>query len=202
LFPFFGGFISKGTRMKKIGCSVLLGCVLQASLEGQQVSQGVGANTNVQVLSAGPTIVERSANSRIWATITSETNENGDISLVTNNAYTELATGICYIDPNSGQYVDSVEEVVSVPGGAKATQGRYQVSWALNANTPAGAVTVTTADGKHLLSTVFGLAWYDLASGSNAPIGRLKDCNGAINAPNQVVYSDDASVTQVSVLTF
>ena len=78
----------------------------------------------------------------------------------------------------------------SVPGGAQALQGRHQVQWALNANTPGGAVVLTTPDGKQISSTVFGMAWYDVTTGSNAVIGRLKDCNGAIVEPNQVVYSD------------
>ena len=59
-----------------------------------------------------------------------------------------------------------------------------------NANTPDGAVTLTTPDAKRLSSTVFGMACYDTASGSNAAIARLQDCNGAIAAPNQVVYAD------------
>ncbi len=40
------------------------------------------------------------------------------------SSYTELATGISYL--LNGEYVDSVEEVDPVAGGAQATRGRYQ----------------------------------------------------------------------------
>jgi len=132
-------------------------------------------------------IVQRGPYSRIWQRTLLSTNATGFVA--TNvQSYTELATGICYL--SNGQYFDSVEQVDPVPGGAQAIQGRHQVQWALNANTPTGAVTVTTPDAKQLSTTVFGLAYYDVASGSNATIAQLKDCTGSIVAPNGVVYSD------------
>ena len=82
-----------------------------------------------------------------------------------------------------------MEEVTAVPGGAQAVEGRAQVYWALNANTASGAVTVITPDNKKLSSTVFGMAYFDTASGSNAPVVYLQDCTGSIAAPNQVIYS-------------
>jgi Concanavalin A-like lectin/glucanases superfamily len=131
--------------------------------------------------------VQRGPDSKVWQETFLSTNASGDVT--TNiQSYTELATGICYLTNN--EYVDSVEEVDPVPGGAQAVQGRHQVYWALNANTPGGAVTVATPDGKQLSSTVFGLAYFDLATGSNAVIGQLKDCNGSIVNTNQVVYAD------------
>ena len=115
------------------------------------------------------------------------TNETGDVT--TNySSYTELATGISYL--LNGEYVDSVEEVDPVAGGAQATRGRHQVQWANNANTPGGAVTIITPDGVQLNSTVFGLAYFDLATGSNAVIGQLQNCAGAIIPPNQVLYTN------------
>ena len=65
-------------------------------------------------------------------------------------SYTELATGFCYL--KNGQYIDSAEEI-------DPSQGRYQVQWLGNANSPGGAVTVSAADGKQLLSTVYDLAY-------------------------------------------
>ncbi len=136
--------------------------------------------------SSGYAIVQRGPNSRLWQRTRVQTNAIG--TLTTNlQSYTELASGICYIA--NGQYVDSVEEVNPVPGGAQAIQGRHQVRWFLNANTSGGAVTVTTPDAKQLSSTVFGLAYYDAASGSSAVIARLKDSTGSIIAPNQVLYA-------------
>jgi hypothetical protein len=128
---------------------------------------------------------QRGPHSKIWQKATVQTDASGNVT--TNvNSYTELATGICYL--TNGDYADSVEEVDSAPGGAQAVQGRHKVQWSLNANTPGGAVKITTPDGKELSSTVFGMAYYDAASGSNAAIAVLNDCNGSIAAPNQVVY--------------
>ncbi|HEX3718234.1 MAG TPA: hypothetical protein VH595_09710 [Verrucomicrobiae bacterium] len=135
------------------------------------------------------TCVQRGPNSRVWQKAVVSTNAAG---LVTTNlgAYTELATGLCYLNPASGQYVDSVEGIQLTAMGAEAINGRQQVRWAANANTPNGAVTVTTPDGKQLSSTVYGLAYYDVSSGSNAPLAWVQDCTGAIIGSNQVVYSD------------
>ncbi|MGP8200503.1 MAG: hypothetical protein ACLQU4_13485, partial [Limisphaerales bacterium] len=130
--------------------------------------------------------VEHGPDSKLWQRVVLHTNQSGAVR--TNlQSYTELATGLCHL--KDGEYVDSVEEVEPVDGGAQAIHGRHQVWWAANANAPNGAVTLTTPDGKTLTSTVFGLAYYDVASGSNAAIARLQDCNGAIVAPNQVVYA-------------
>jgi hypothetical protein len=137
--------------------------------------------------SSGYSIVRRGPNSRIWQRALLCTNAVGDVT--TNlQSYTELATGVCYL--SNGEYVDTVEQVEPVAGGAQAVQGRYQVQWALNANTPGGAVTLTTPDAKQLSSTVYGLAYYDAASGSNVTIATLKNCNGSIVATNQVLYAD------------
>jgi hypothetical protein len=60
-------------------------------------------------------IVQRLPHSRLWQRTLLSTNALGMVR--TNvQSYSELATGICYLA--NGQYVDSVEQVNSVPGGA------------------------------------------------------------------------------------
>lgn len=136
----------------------------------------------------GYAITARGPDSRAWQRVTWVTNTlNGDVGTMT-NSYTELCTGVCY--QQGGQWFDSVEAINPVPGGAEAIQGPHQVQWSLNANTPGGAVIVTTPDAKQLSSTVYGLAYYDVATGSNAALAQLQDCNGLIVATNQVVYAD------------
>ena len=130
--------------------------------------------------------MERGPDSKVWQRAVLQTNLSGEVT-TNQQSYTELATGLCYLQ--DGQYVDSVEEVDSTANGAQAIQGRHQVQWSLNANNPGGAVILTTPDGKTLTSTVFGMAYYDVASGSNAAIAQLQDCNGSIVAPNQVLYA-------------
>jgi hypothetical protein len=150
-----------------------------------QAQAPAAASTN-QVDSTNYICVLAGPYSKTWQKSLLSTNTSGDVT-TNQQSYEEIGTGICYL--SGGQYVDSVEEVESVPGGAQAIQGRHQVQWALNANTPGGAVTVNTPDGKQISSTIFGLAYFDSVSGSNAPIGQLKDCNGSIVAPNQVLFA-------------
>jgi hypothetical protein len=159
--------------------------------------QTTAATETTQLDSTNYTCVQRGPYSRVWQRTLVRSNASG--VLTTNHpSYTELATGICYL--SNGVYVDSVEQVEAVAGGAQAIQGRHKVQWALDANTPGGAVAITTPDAKQLSSTVFGLAYYDVASGSNAAIARLKDCNGSIVAPNQVLYADAFSNITADVL--
>jgi hypothetical protein len=160
---------------------------------GQQQPPG-GTN---QSDASGYVCVERGPYSKVWQSTLLFTNASGEVE--TNvQYYTELATGICYL--TNSEYVDSVEQVDLAPGGAQAVQGRHQVQWAANANTPGGAVTVMTPDDKQLASTVFGLAYHDVATGSNAIIGQLKDCIGSIVEPNQVLYSNAFSNVTADIL--
>jgi hypothetical protein len=160
--------------------------------QAQPVASGIVSNDSTNYV-----CIQRALHSKVWQRQVLRVDNSGNVT--TNYpSYTELATGICFF--SNGQYFDSVEQVESVAGGAQAIQGRHQVQWALNANTPGGAVTVITPDAKQLSSTVFGLAYYDVASGSNAAIGRLKDCNGSIAAPNQVLYADAFSNVTADVL--
>jgi hypothetical protein len=123
------------------------------------------------------------------------TNSDGDVSTNT-QSYVELGTGICYTNA-AGEWTDSVEQVVSVPGGAAALQGRHRVAWGLTSATP---VTITTPDSKQLSCQVYGMAYYDQASGSNAAIGTLQDSEGAIVAPNGVVFTNSISNVSADVL--
>jgi hypothetical protein len=169
---------------------ILVACRISVGLLGFALGICLcqGQNTGTPATAGEDVIMQRGPDSRVWGVVSLITNQDATVEVVTNQSYIELATGICYL--SNGVYVDSVEEVDPVPGGAQAVHGRHHVQWALNANTPGGAVTVLTPDGKQLSSTVYGLAYYDIASGSNAPISWLKNCNGAIVAPNGVLYSD------------
>jgi len=141
--------------------------------------------------------VQRGPDFKVWQRSVVQTNEAG-VVWTNQESYTELATGLCY--QQNGQYVDSVEQVDPAAGGAQAVQGQHQVWWAANANTPNGVVILTTPDGKQLASTVFGLAYSDLASGSNAAIAQVQDCKGSIVAPNQVIYAGAFSNLTADVL--
>jgi hypothetical protein len=141
------------------------------------------------------TCVQRGPDSREWQEAVMVTNAEGDVS--TNfQSYVELATGICYTN-GAGELVDSVEQVESVAGGAQAVQGRHRVQWGSDVEAP---ITIQTPDGKQLTCQVYGLAYYDLSSGSNAAIARLQDSQGSILPPNQVIYQDAFSNVTADIL--
>jgi len=131
---------------------LFLGFLILPAIRAHGQGQTLSPTATNLTDSTGYVCVQRGPNSRIWQSTTFLTNSDGE---VTTNfpSYTELGTGICYLSGTN--YVDSVEEVTAVPGGAQAVEGRAQVYWALNANTASGAVTVITPDNKKLSSTVF-----------------------------------------------
>ncbi|HEX4122742.1 MAG TPA: hypothetical protein VH619_19170, partial [Verrucomicrobiae bacterium] len=135
------------------------------------------------------TCVQRGAHSRVWQASVLWT--NGDGSLGTNfSSYTELTTGVCYLDPASGNYLDSVEAIEPTANGGQAVRGQYQVQWAGNANTSGGAVQLTTPNGRVMSSSVYGLSYWDVAAGTNVLIASLQDSIGAIVGLNQVIYTN------------
>ena len=168
---------------------MMLGFVLQASLYAQMNSQPAAPNTNGPAANVAATVIARSPSSRIWARITRQTNGAGQVSVVTNRAYTELGSGLCY--EKDGQLVDSVEEIDidNVAGGASATQARHKVHFAPNANTAGGAVHLVAPDGKVFDSRVYGLAYWDTAGTNTVLLAPLQDCQGTLVGSNRVVYA-------------
>ena len=102
--------------------------------------------------------------------------------------YTELTTGMHYQDAN-GNWVEAKELIESYATGAIARQGLYQVIFANNLNTR-GAIDLQTPEGKRLRSNVLGLSYYDTATGNNVLIAQIKDTQGELISPNQVLYPD------------
>jgi hypothetical protein len=130
-------FLHLGSYMKTLFsfCSIALwlGCSIPS--QAQQAST---------VPSPTPySIVQRSANSRIWESTSYEASPSGQIIPHVHH-YTELATGLCY--QQNGQWVDSQEQINILPDGtAAAAKGRHQAYFP--ANIYDGNITVVTPDG-------------------------------------------------------
>ncbi len=135
------------------------------------------------------TIAARGPNSRLWQETVVQTNADG--SALTNvQSYIELASGLCYLDPASGKYVDSVEAISMTATGAEAVQGAHQVYWSGNVNTAGGTVQLIAPDGQQFTSQVYGLSYWDTSSGSNVLIAELTNSVGEVVGSNQVTYPD------------
>src|SRR5207248_5785778 len=76
-----------------------------------------------------------------------------------------------------------------LPDGAVARQGQHTVFFAPNINT-AGAIDLTSPEGKHIRSHVMGIGYFDSATGEMAVVGEIKDSIGQLVAANQIVYPD------------
>ncbi|HZM03004.1 MAG TPA: LamG-like jellyroll fold domain-containing protein [Candidatus Saccharimonadales bacterium] len=132
--------------------------------------------------------VQRSPHSRIWRKAVFETNVTGIVR--TNfHSYTELATGLCYLDPTTGSYKDSIEQIDLTASGAEAVHGAHKVQWAANAHTPGGAVQLTSPGGQQFSSTVYGLSYWDAAAETNVLIATLQDSFGLVGN-NKVLYTN------------
>ena len=133
----------------------------------------------------GYVCVQRGPHSRLWQLATLTTSQSGEIS--TNiSSYTELSTGLCYLQ--NGQYADSVEEITIVGTGAQALQGPCKVQFSADASTPGGAVQLTSPGGQHFSTRVYGLAFADTSTGSNVLIAAITNSTGLLEGNNQIVY--------------
>ena len=183
--------------MKKIGFSLMLGCVLQISLAAQPAS----TNTIAPAASLPVTVLARSASSRVWARIASVTNEAGQVLLVTNKAYTELASGLCY--EKDGQWVDSVEEIEvdNVAGGASARQAPHKVHFANIASQT--DFTGATTSYQYVPNGAYGAGQVSRQTDANAKntyyaytaLGKPYHIWGDVPYPSEMVYSEFGELT-------
>ena len=110
-----------------------------------------------------PQIASTGANFNVWQWQTFIPLGNGTI-VSQNHSYTELASGLNYQDPSSGNWVPAQAMIQPYVQGAIAQQGQHQIIFANNLNS-SGAIDEQTPDGKRLTSNVLGLMYYDPATG-------------------------------------
>jgi hypothetical protein len=162
-----------------------LGVLLAAStLQAQTLGQAlVTANPSPVKYIIG----QQGANSRVWQTVTQVTNNQGNLTLQTNQAYVELATGLNHLV--NGQWVASSEQIQISPDGssAVATNGQHQVHFP--GNIYSGQIKLVTPDGQTLQSQPIGLSYFD---GTNSVlIAMVTNATGAIlPSGNQVIYAN------------
>lgn len=169
--------------------AVPMACVLAAftpPVWGRQTASAA----NAPARSETPTplaIVSRAAHQRVLELTTQETGEDGVARPVTHQIV-ELATGLHYLD-ETGEWAESVEAFELVPGSARAWKGPHRITLASNPNTPA-AVQHRLPDGRLLSSHVFGVGWYDTATGESVLLAQVADTTGVLVEDNVVLYPD------------
>jgi hypothetical protein len=152
---------------------------------GAQTNQAGHARSS-QVKDSPFEVVARDANSRVWQRTTYETLKSGKV-VPHAHRYTEVATGLHYKDQQTGQWIESKEQIDITPAGAEAVHGQHQVYFPSDIYD--GVIEVVTPDGKHLKSRPAGISYYD---GRNSIlIAQLKHSVGQVSASgNQVIYPD------------
>lgn len=166
---------------------VLLAAVGPSALRAQvaAVPSRAGSPAAAEVLQAE--ITERGPHHRVveWSSAGADAAGN---SVTVTNSYTEVATGLHYLDER-GQWQATVAEFVRVQDGFVAARGPHQVALA-NDLAAAGAVTVWTPEGRMLRNTPTLLAYVDHASGASVRLADLQSSRGELIAPNVVLYAD------------
>ena len=89
------------------------------------------------------TVIERGFHHRVVEWLSQTTDESGN-TLTSTNHFTEVASGLHFVD-ETGAWQETVAEFVPVAGGFIANRGPHQVALATDLSV-AGAVTIITAD--------------------------------------------------------
>ena len=137
------------------------------------------ADSSLSVVAQTPyAVASRDGNQRLWSKVTWQSNSlTGELTAKT-NSFIELATASAHLV--NGVWVDSSDQIEITTTGAQATNSQHQVSFLGNINAP-GAIDLTIPEGgKHLLSSVIGLSYEDLATGKSVLIASVKDSVGQL----------------------
>lgn len=162
------------------------------------------AQANNPVTSAAATIeavpyavAARGPNGRFWQRVMTQTNSLGQ-TIYHTNSYQELATGLCFW--NGSQWVDASDQIQLTQNGAAATNTQHQVAFAANLNT-AGAINLTTPDGRQMASQVLGLSYFDSGASNNVLFATTQDSIGQLlPSGNQVIYTNAFTNADCDVL--
>jgi len=131
-------------------------------------------------------VIDRGPHHRVVETTSMITDTSGK-TRVLKGRYTELRNGMHFLE--AGQWVESAETIEAYPGGAAALRGPHKVIFAANLNQADSApVDALMPDQGRLSIRPIGLRWRDTRSGRESWIASVRDCEGFILPPNQVLY--------------
>ena len=98
-----------------------------------------------------PVSLDAGPHHRVWQSVTSGTDAQGQ-SIAATNRWTELSTGLNYMDRATGQWTPSIEAFEITPQGyAVARRGQHKLILAPNIN-EGGSVDLELPDGERLRS--------------------------------------------------
>jgi len=139
--------------------------------DAQPLPPPLPANANASALAVPATIVGRSANERVWARISSVTNDQGVVSTVQSPAYHELASGICKFSTQSNAWIDADPTIDIVAGGASATGTQHSVTFAADAAAAGGSRPTNIAGRKEFRVKCIWTGFFRYGHGQQSPLG-------------------------------
>src|SRR4029077_14173317 len=146
----------------------------------------VGASSAERMQQAGYQAVQRAQNKTVWSRAVLVTNELGAISLRT-DSFTEIGSGLTRLQ--SAHYVPAAPELTITNGGILAHGAGHLAFFADNLNTRTPC-QIKMPNGQWLKTRFIGLAYHDVATGTNVFLAEVKDAAAQIVGAKSVVYAD------------
>ena len=173
---------------------IIVIALLVSTLAGVQAQvTGNGATTiATQPALPAPTAfapVSRDAGSTVWERTVYSRGPNGTV-VPRKSRYTELSSGLNFLDPTTKQWAPSREQIDLLPPGgayaAAATHGQHSARFPLDI--ARGVIQLSGPDGKQLQSRPVGLFYED--DSNSVLIAILTNSVGGLVGSNEVVYPD------------
>src|SRR5439155_18776475 len=129
-------------------------------------------------------VVESGPHHRVWQRVVSD-----GLGRFLTNSFTELATGLNYLNPSTGTWETSLPQFqITKDGYALADKSQIKLIVSANLNT---AMAVDLQSPEHRFQNrVLGLSYFDPVSSNSVLLAEVKDCVGQLVAPNQIVWPD------------
>lgn len=132
------------------------------------------------------TLTERGPHHRTWERVEVELAPDGT-PVEKRRSYQELATGL-HFKNERGEWEETQEQIEILPNnaGAVAMKGQHKVIFPLELKS--GLIELQMPEGKWLRSRVWGLAYFDAATGESVLLAEVKESEGQLVGDNVVLY--------------
>jgi hypothetical protein len=128
----------------------------------------------------------RKAHENVWESVVLHTNAlTGQVSHM-RHRFVELASGINFIDPLTGQFEPTREEFQITPEGFAVAQfGPAKLIVEKNLNSPS-ALEILAGDGVRLRAGPIAVGYFDPVDGKNLILATIQNCAGELTGPAEI----------------
>lgn len=140
--------------------------------------------------------IERGPHHKVVQSVIWETNAVGDLSVRT-NSYTELATGMHYLQAEKWLESEAKIEILPNNAGAAASNGQHKVLFPPEIES--GIIELQMPDNQWLRSRVWGLSYFDEKTHESVLLATVKKSEGHLVGENAVIYPDAFTDIQADI---